>query len=70
MQYLVYVALAYYALVGYKVFAQLYRVRFRLREFYNDKMSFHLGLFIGIHVVVTVFAMFVLAIGGMVSAVN
>lgn len=68
MDYLGLVAIGYYIFLGIKVIAQLLRVKFRLKEFYDEKMSFHLGMFVIIHALALILFMVYLIIKGMVHA--
>jgi hypothetical protein len=67
MEYLVYIALAYYALLVFKIIGQLVRVKFRISKFYDERMSLLLGLFVAIHIVAVVLYGFWLVISRMVS---
>jgi hypothetical protein len=67
MEYLVYIALAYYALLVFKIIGQLVRVKFRISKFYDERMSLLWGLFVGIHIVALILYALWLIISRLVS---
>lgn len=68
MEYLATIAIGYYILVCLKVMARLFKIKFRWKEFYDDKMSFHLGMFVVIHALAFIVFVVVLIIKAMVHA--
>lgn len=49
MDSLLYIAIGFYGLMVFKVIAQLYRKRYDLKHFYDERMSLILGVFITVH---------------------
>lgn len=69
MEYLTYIAIGYYILITFKVIGQLIRVRFNLKEFYDERMSLILGIFAIVHILAVIATCGVYVVTGMVHAV-
>lgn len=68
MEYLKYIAIAYYCLVGFKVACQLWRVRYNLKDFYDERMSLLLGIFVLVHILAGVLGIAAYTITSMIEA--
>lgn len=68
MEYLKYIAIGYYCLVGFKVACQLWRVRYNLKDFYDERMSLLLGVFVLVHITAGVLGIAGYVITSMIEA--